>query len=134
MKPTPVSPSESRPRLSEDFALWDEIQQLLTWCDDVAALGSPRFGQMACRVRQLTQCLRCHFDEAEANIPTGDSMKWREDHSDVLRQIEEFAERLDRENCPYDTWQAARRALEEILDDVELHEPEGPTQRQLPPR
>lgn len=119
--------------LAEHHDLLAEISGLRQWCEEVAQGGRPRFGEMGSRTRMLRRRLTKHFAQEErggylaqalAAAPqfTLEARTLREQHRQLLDELDQLADGLAASEPPFEGWQDARRRLDETLGRLREHE------------
>ncbi|TWT91277.1 hemerythrin domain-containing protein [Stieleria varia] len=119
----------------DDLALQSQIDELRRWMAEVTQLGIPRFGEMAGKLKPLQDYIHNHFarelsllerlvDKYPEVADQVDAVRRQTNHDhDVLgRRLQEFIDRLNQPDPPFDSWTAAIDELELIVDALEQHE------------
>jgi hypothetical protein len=132
MNPTIVAnPNQHLVDLHEK--LRSDVAELKTWLEQADEYGRPQFGQLGDRVLSIRRVIAEHFsleDEggymsgplAAAPHLFGRITALHADHPHLLTEFDILGAKL--RECPtkYDCWGDARRDLQHVLDDLELHE------------
>ncbi|WP_339730683.1 hemerythrin domain-containing protein [uncultured Gimesia sp.] len=120
--------------------LLDEHEQILShmktlndWWTELDERGLPKFGEMGTRVQKFRDLLAKHFEDEEQEgyfKPVLDESPgfcimvpdFKEKHSTILTQIDDFISRLKQPEPPFENWSAALQEFETLLADLREHE------------
>ncbi|WP_145218763.1 hemerythrin domain-containing protein [Gimesia alba] len=120
--------------------LLDEHEQILThmkelndWWTELDERGLPKFGEMGTRVERFRELLAKHFEDEEQEgyfKPVLDETPgfcimvpdFKEKHTAILCQIDDFISRLKHPEPPFENWNAALQEFETLLADLREHE------------
>jgi hypothetical protein len=120
---------------SEDRSLGNARDLLMNWMREVEKLGIPHFGETADKLRPFRDLLTSHFkhedemldelathyDKASPEIAAIRRQTGR-DHQHLLHDLDDFVERLNRLQPPFDSWQIAMREFDLFFSRLEQHE------------
>ena len=126
------SPSLTR-LLEEHRELMGRISEIRKWWAELDQFGLPKFGEMGTRVEELKHILVEHFLEEEkdgylaealAVAPqyAGQAEELQKQHGEMLETLNDFSQRLEMSEPPFDSWQKARDEFEEIIASLRRHE------------
>ena len=119
----------------EDRSVEKAADCVMDWMRQVEQFGKPHFGETASKLRPFRELLRKHFDredrmldelatyydEDSAEIAAIRRQSAR-DHTRLLEDLDDFIQRLNLLNPPFDSWQAAMREFDLFFDRLEQHE------------
>ena len=116
--------------LSEHHELLEHICSIRDWVGGVTELGTPRFGELGSRLIPLREDLALHFAEEEsgryseeAPFDTSEKMlELREQHQEILQQLDLLIGRLRAKEPEFRSWQAAVERVESLIADICHHE------------
>ena len=119
--------------MEEHRALMGRITEFRQWWSELDQFGLPKFSEMGTRVEQLRDILAEHFAEEEkdgylaqalAVAPqfTPKARELQKQHGEILETLNDFSNRLEMREPPFDSWQQARDEFEGIIADFRRHE------------
>ncbi|MCA9013351.1 MAG: hypothetical protein KDB01_26560 [Planctomycetaceae bacterium] len=116
--------------LSEHHELLEHICSVRDWVGGVTELGMPRFGELGSRLIPLREELALHFAEEEsgryseeAPFDTREKMvELREQHQEILHQLDLLIGSLRAKEPEFRSWQAAVERVESLIADICHHE------------
>lgn len=119
--------------LGEHRELMRDIAELRRWCKQLDEIGIPKYGELGSRLTELRQRLNAHFLEEESGgylasaltvAPryARDAGRLLEQHRELLQRLDEFIERLQAVEPPFDCWGDAHQELNDFLVCLRDHE------------
>ncbi len=120
---------------TEDISLQDTATSLMDWMREVEQFGKPHFGETASKLKPFRSLLASHFghevqmlndlaDHHDANCPEISAIRRQteRDHQQLLNDLDNFVQRLNQLEPPFDSWQSAMREFDLFFDRLEQHE------------
>jgi hypothetical protein len=119
--------------VTEHHELMKKLGALRNWWSELAEIGTPRFGELGNRVKELRAMLAAHFEIEEtggylsAALAAAPQLAPRAaeleaQHRQFLDRLDDLCVRLCRHESAFPGWQAARDEVETIIADLRRHE------------
>ena len=113
--------------LDQDIAEWRE------WWSELREIGRPHFGEMGDRLAYVREHLTAHVAQEEneglLSVVVGADRevvlriaKLRDEHGELLADLDRIIVRLQCCEPPFDCWGMARAEFEDFLDRLNTHE------------
>lgn len=119
----------------EDRSIESVADSLMDWMREVEQRGIPHFGETATKLKPFRDLLASHFDR-EDGILDELAMNYEDtspeiaairrqtgrDHQHLLHDLDDFIERLNKLEPPFESWQSAMREFDLYFGRLEQHE------------